>query len=290
MYVFLVMKRLNRFTIGPLLIVFSAEVLGQSTFAQAVPGQKDPYTISVDLDLVVLAVSVLNSKGQLVSGLGEDQFSIYEDSQPQEISLFRKEDAPASVGLLVDNSLSMGNKHADVRDSVLAFVDTSNSSDEMFVLFFNEEVRAGLPDAQRMTSDKKQLREALRRFSPGGQTALYDALWQGMDYLAQADRNRKVLVVFSDGGDNVSRHSFEQALRRAEKSDATIYTVGIYDALDRDRRPGVLKRIANVTGGKSRGQTTESCDEELAGTQTQLTQENSETSALPAIATPSSDL
>ena len=209
------------------------------------------YTIAVDVDLVVFNVTVTDSRDRHVFGLKQADFHIYEENRLQDIKLFTAEDVPASVGLITDNSGSMHNKRADVAKAALAFVGASNSEDEMFVVHFNEKVYLGLPPTIAFTNDLGQIRSALLRTAPAGLTALYDALALGIEHLNTGTRDRKALVVLSDGGDNASRHRLDDVLQIAQRSSATIYTIGIYDETDRDRNPRVLRKIAGLSGGRA---------------------------------------
>ena len=209
------------------------------------------FTIAVDVDLVVFNVTVTDGRGRHVSGLKQSDFHIHEENRLQDIKLFSAEDVPASVGLLIDNSGSMRDKHADVAGAALGFAEASNSGDEMFVVSFNERVYLGLPSPIRFTNDPDQIRSALLRNAPGGLTALYDALAVGIDHLKAGTRDRKALVVLSDGGDNASRYDLDDVLELALRSTATIYTIGIYDETDRDRNPRVLRQIAELSGGQA---------------------------------------
>ena len=209
------------------------------------------YTIAVDVDLVVFNVTVTDGKGRHVSGLNASEFQIYEENRLQDIKVFHAEDVPASVGLIIDNSGSMINKRADVIKAALAFAGASNAEDEMFVVSFNENVFMGLPSSIRFTNDLDQIRSALLRTAPAGLTALYDALEVGIEHLKTGTRHRKALVVLSDGGDNASRSRLDDVLQIAQRSSATIYTIGIYDDADSDRNPRVLRKIAELSGGRA---------------------------------------
>ena len=212
---------------------------------------EEQYTIAVDVDLVVFNVAVTDGKGRHVSGLKASDFHVYEENRLQNIKLFHAENVAASVGLLIDNSGSMLNKRADVVEAALAFASASNSDDEMFVVNFNENVYLGLPASIRFTRDPGELRSALLRTAPAGLTALYDALAVGIEHLKNGRRDRKALVVLSDGGDNASHRGLDDVLQIAQRSSATIYTIGIYDDADSDRNPRVLRKIAELSGGRA---------------------------------------
>ena len=208
-------------------------------------------TISVNVDLVLLRATVRNGKGGLVSGLQQQDFQVYEDGLPQTIKWFQHEDVPVCIGLVVDNSGSMKRKRADVAAAALAFVRSSNPEDELFVVNFNEHVTFGLPERKLFSADPSELVEALMGEPAAGKTALYDAIEAGFARLQKATRNKKVLIVVSDGGDNASKHPLDEVLQDAARSDAIIYTIGLFDEYDKDGNPGVLKRIARATGGEA---------------------------------------
>jgi VWFA-related protein len=233
------------------LIRFSGAALATTRFSEQQGGGEGQYTIAVDVDLVVFNVTVTDKKGRHVSGLKPGDFQIYEENRLQDIKLFHPEDIPASVGLIIDNSGSMLDKRAEVAKAALAFAGASNAEDEMFVVNFNENVYLGLPPSIRFTNNLDQIRSALLRTAPAGLTALYDALAVGIEHLKNGKRDRKALVVLSDGGDNASRSRLDEVLQIARRSSATIYTIGIYDDTDRDRNPAVLRQIAELSGGRA---------------------------------------
>lgn len=211
----------------------------------------DPYTISVKVDMVALHATVRNRKGIPVSGLGKEDFQVCEDGVPQQIIHFSQEDVPVTVGLVVDNSGSMKPKRAEVFAAALAFANSSNPEDQMFAVSFNENVSFGLPSDMPFTDKGAELVAALSQMEAGGMTALYDAVAAALEQLKKGSRDKKVLVVVSDGGDNASRHSLAQLMAMAGQPDAIIYTVGLFDVNDPDQRPGVLRRLAETTGGEA---------------------------------------
>jgi VWFA-related protein len=213
--------------------------------------QQPAFRISVNVDLVVLHATVTDRQGGFVSDLNEQGFEVYEDRAPQPIRLFKSEDVPVTVGLVVDHSTTMRPKIDEVSAAARTFVRSSNSEDEMFVVNFNEKVSLGLPATIRFTNDVAALQKAIGNAATGGQTALYDASAKALEELEGGSRDKKVLIVLSDGGDNKSRLSLDQVMRLAAQSSAVIYTVGLFDANDPDRNPGVLKRLAQATGGEA---------------------------------------
>jgi Ca-activated chloride channel family protein len=141
-------------------------------------------------------------------------------------------------------------KRPEVVTAALAFIAASNPQDEVFVINFNEKPYRGLPDTMLFTDDTQQLRSALWRTPPEGRTALYDAIMSGLHQLSMGRRDKRTLIVISDGGDNVSKHTFKDVMDDVLESLATIYTIGIFDEDDPDRNPGVLSRLARVSGGE----------------------------------------
>jgi len=208
-------------------------------------------TISVDVRLVVLRASVRNKDGQLASGLSQNNFIVWEDGQPQTIRTFSQEDVPLAVGLVVDNSGSMKNKRADVTAAAVAFARTSNQDDDIFVVNFNDRVTMDLPDQKLFSSAAAELEKALLLPPPEGRTALYDAIGTALERLRQSGREKKVLVVISDGGDNASGRTLNQVMQQIRRSDTTIFTIGVFDQEDTDRNPGVLRQIAGASGGEA---------------------------------------
>jgi len=239
-----------------LIAIVFLSVFPHVTWPQVVsaPLQKqssDSYTLRVNANLVILSTTVLDRHNALVSGLVKDNFQIYEDHNLQQIKDFSHEDLPVTVGLVIDNSLSMAPKHADVIAAALSFARSSNPQDQMFVVNFNEHVSYGLPAKIQFTDKLDQLQLALSNIKAIGETALYDALAVSLEHLQQGKHDKKVLVLISDGGDNASKNSLTQVIEMARRSGAIIYTIGIFDEQDSDQNPGVLKRFAKETGGES---------------------------------------
>ncbi len=208
------------------------------------------FTISDNVDLVLLDVSVKSRKGGFVTGLQKSNFKVFEDGHPRPITQFASVDTPVSVGLVVDNSGSMRDKKPEVIMAGLSFARESNPDDEFFVVNFNNSVMRGLPEKVMFTDKLQELRAALYYGQPAGQTALYDAIAYSLKHLEYAHREKRTLIVVSDGGDNVSKTTFPELIKMIEASRATIYTVGIYDTGDPDANPNVMRRIAAVSGGE----------------------------------------
>jgi Ca-activated chloride channel homolog len=218
--------------------------------ALTTPHPRAPFTINVNVGLVELHATVQNHKGNLVSGLTQDDFHVYESGVLQKIEYFSHDDIPVTVGLVIDNSGSMRPKIPDVVTAALAFARSSNPQDQMFVVNFNEHVRFGLPDDTPFTDQPGQLDVALSRIKADGETALYDAIAAALEHLNKGNRDKKVLIVVSDGGDNASQHKLDQVMATARQSDAIIYTLGLFDEEDPDKNPRVLQELAKETGGE----------------------------------------
>ena len=211
---------------------------------------QEPFKIVDNVDLVLLDVSVRDSHGGYITDLPETAFHISVDGKPQKISTFAKADAPVTIGLILDNSGSMRYKRNEVVLSGLAFAKESNPQDEFFVVNFNNTVSSGLPMKVPFTDDIQLLHSALNWGASAGQTALYDAIAYGLKHLEQGHRDKRTLIVVSDGGDNVSELKQRDILSLIQESRATIYTIGLLDPDDRDLQPAILKRFAHLSGGE----------------------------------------
>jgi VWFA-related protein len=220
--------------------------------SQPSPSRTDgEYTLALNANMVILSATVMDRHNALVSGLGKDDFQIYEDGVLQPIKHFSHEDIPVTAGILVDNSGSMQPKRDDVIAAAMAFAQWSNPQDQMFVVNFNDRVTLGLPADMPFTDRRDQLQRALSRIQTIGQTALYDGIAAGLDHLKQGNRDKKVLILISDGDDTSSKHSLAQTMDMAKRSAAIIYAIGIFDEQDGDQKPDVLRRFARETGGES---------------------------------------
>jgi len=213
--------------------------------------EQGAFQISVNVALVVLEATIRDHEGHAVPQLKREDFEVFEDGRPQPIRLFRHEDTPVTVGLLIDHSGSMREKLEEVTAGARAFVRSSNSRDQMFVVNFNETVSQGLPLSLRFSDSVEQLGAAVWGRPAVGTTALYDAIVEGLTRLQEGAREKKVLIVISDGGDNASKAPLDRVLKMAEQSNAMIYTIGIFDPDDPDGKPGVLRRLAHETGGQA---------------------------------------
>ena len=215
------------------------------------PLSGDDYRVSVSVDLVALQATVHDQTGGYVSNLHKQDFEVYEAGVRQPIRLFRHEDVPVTVGLVIDHSGSMRRKLSHVTAAARTFVQSSNPEDQMFVVNFNEKVSLGLPDAIPFTDRPDELARAIATAPVTGETALYDAIVKAHERLHSGIRDKKVLIVISDGGDNASSHTLAEVLKSLEQSNALVYTIGIFEEEDEDRNPAVLRRLARATGGEA---------------------------------------
>jgi Ca-activated chloride channel homolog len=257
------MRRLNRraiatFTFAAFLAGWA--LLGQekkpSTPVAAPPGDIDTGTVfRSDTRIVVLHVAVIDKSGHLVTTLGREAFRVYENGQEQKIRTFKREDVPVSLGLIVDNSGSMRDKRGKVEAACLALVKDSNPHDEAFVVNFNDEAFLDNPHGKDFTSDIKEMEEALTRIDSRGGTAMRDAIRMSIDHLREkAHKDKKVLVVVTDGNDNASLVSLETLVKAAQQSEVLIYSVGLLS--DEERREAkraqrALNALSEATGGES---------------------------------------
>jgi VWFA-related protein len=194
----------------------------------------------------VVQATVQNTRGELVTNLERDAFTVYENGKPQPITLFGREDVPVSIGLLIDNSGSMRSVRAQVEAAALAFARASNPRDEVFVLNFADRPRVDVP----FTSDVHVLEAGIARVDSIGGTAMWDAVQVAKTYLEGGTRNRKVLVVITDGGDDASISTADRVRRRAEQANIVIDAIGLFGpATSAKGARHDLDQLAEHTGG-----------------------------------------
>jgi VWFA-related protein len=213
------------------------------------PQRGETPVLSIRTDVVSLTVTVVDRDGALVPDLRQKDFTIYDNGQPQTIEFFSSEEVAATIGLVIDSSGSMRGRRDDVTAAAAAFAAMCHPLDEFFTLNFNEAVWPGLPPQVPFTEDADQLRAALATAPAQGLTALYDAISSGLAHLRRGTRDRKALVVISDGGDNASRLTLDDAIESARLGEAAIYSVTFFDPDNREGRRHVLKTLTRDTGG-----------------------------------------
>jgi len=205
--------------------------------------------ISVTTEAVVVPVRVTDGSGNCVRGLTQGDFRVYENGQPQQIAFFQDADTAITAGLIVDHSGSMGHKLRQVAAAVYELAHTSNAQDEMFVVNFSDDVSLPSLDGKPFTNDAQVLEDAVATAGAAGQTALYDAIVEGLRHLQLGTLNKKALVIVSDGGDDASKHKYSEVLDLARQSQAVIYAIGLVGGSNEEENPGLLRRLAKDTGG-----------------------------------------
>jgi Ca-activated chloride channel homolog len=212
-------------------------------------GSQDP-KIRVDVNLVVLHTTVLDDRGRFADGLKEENFRVLEDKAEQKLAVFKREDIPVSMGLVIDNSGSMRDKRPRVNAAALTLVEASNPQDEAFVVNFNDDFYLDLD--KDFSNSIPELKEALERIDSRGSTALYDAIIGSLDHVKKGAKDKKVLLVVTDGEDNTSHNSLEKTIREIQKTDTVIYTIGLLSEESKKnakRARRALEDIAKASGG-----------------------------------------
>jgi Ca-activated chloride channel family protein len=216
----------------------------------AVITAQDDARFTARSELVLLDVAVTNDRGGFVSGLPADSFQVFEEGRRQKVAFFAEQDAPATVGLLIDSSGSMLVNRDRMITGITSLAEASNPDDEFLPLVFNERVTRVLDSRAEFTSDPLQLREALTNsLTVLGKTAFYDGVSEAIDGVGKGSHERRVVIVLSDGGDNASRTTFDELLKKVQASNVVIYTIALIDPIALGHNAGALRRLAKVTGG-----------------------------------------
>jgi len=236
-----------RVTIAASLVLAGAIVVASQ--AQRTAGDE---RVMVDTDLVTLSVSVTNAEGQAIPGLEKSAFTVFDNKSPQTISFFSDDDAPASIAIVFDTSGSMsGRKIARAKEALADFIQTGHDRDEYFLIDFDSQARLLLD----RTRDGDALLRKLTYAEPHGNTALYDAVYLGIEKLMRGAYQKRAIILISDGEDNDSRYSFNELRRSLRESDVTIYAIGVSTNF-LPRKGGLngretLEELASVSGGKA---------------------------------------
>jgi len=211
-------------------------------------GEGETFVFKKQVEEVVLHASVIDEKQHPITSLERDAFTVFEDGQPQRITSFRREDIPVALGILIDNSGSMRDKRSAVNQAALNLVRASNPQDEVFIVNFNDDSYLDAP----LTNNLVKLKEALDHIDSRGGTAMYDAVIASVPELKRSKLDKKVLLVVTDGEDNSSRMSLEQAVRHVQDENGpVIYTIGVFsdDQPRRKRDQRALRTLSERTGG-----------------------------------------
>jgi Ca-activated chloride channel homolog len=202
-----------------------------------------------DTRLVVLHASVVDKKGKLVTNLNRDAFKVFENQEPQQIKIFRREDVPVSLGIIIDDSGSMMTKRTRVEAAALAMVRESNPQDEVFIVNFNDDAYLDVP----FTNDIHKMEQGLARIDSRGGTAMRDAINMSLDYeRSEAKKDKKVLMVITDGNDNASNISLEKLVQRSNQTDTLVYAIGLFtdeEKHEATKARRALNELTNATGG-----------------------------------------
>ncbi len=207
--------------------------------------------MKVDVDLVLVPVTITDPLNRLVTGLDKENFQLFEGSAQQEIRTFSSEDAPVSLGVIFDTSGSMSSKIDRARDAVVEFFKTANPQDEFFMISFNDEPE----EVSDFTSSVDEIQNKLIYAVPRKRTALLDAIYMGVHKMRQAKFPKKALLIISDGGDNHSRYTEGEIKAMVKEADVMVYAIGIYDRYFQSEEerlgPALLSEIAELTGGRA---------------------------------------
>jgi Ca-activated chloride channel homolog len=209
------------------------------------------HVIKADVNLVLVPVSVTDPMQRLVHGLQQENFQVFEGHKSQEITGFSSEDAPVSIGIILDSSGSMIDKLARVREAIHQFCATSNLQDEFFLIEFSDTPRLAVD----FTNSSEDIEKELVFARPHGRTALLDAIYMGLRQMKNARYEKKALLIISDGGDNHSRYSEREVKSAAKEADVMIYSIGTFDHYVATQEelmgPTLLSAIAEPTGGRA---------------------------------------
>ena len=207
--------------------------------------------LKVDVDLVLVPVTITDPLNRLVTGLEKENFQLFEGSSAQEIRSFSSEDAPVSLGVIFDSSGSMSSKMDRAKEAVVEFFKTANPQDEFFMITFSDEPEA----VSDFTSSVDEIQNKLIFAVPKHRTALLDAIYMGVSKMRQAKYANKALLIISDGGDNHSRYTENEIKSVVKEADVMIYAIGIYDryasATEERLGPQLLGEITELTGGRA---------------------------------------
>jgi len=242
--------------------LFSVGIFAMALCSLSIPGRaQEPktadsnFSLNVDVDLVQLPVSVVDREGRVIEGLTKNDFHVFEQGAPQEITFFKHEDIPLSVGLVIDNSGSMHNKRALVNEAALNFARESNPQDETFIVDFDDNAYL----EQDFTPSIDDLMRALSFLDTRGETALYDAVYLANEHLRDGKKDKKAILLITDGEDNKSQFPLVRVVEALRQSQVTLYAIGL---LDEDRRgflnrspstkaKSALQKFAEITGGQA---------------------------------------
>ncbi len=225
--------------------VFLMVIASLSHGRQAGDRNQDRPLFRVGVETVFVKVSITDPLNRYVTGLSKEHFRVYEDKVEQSISHFTQQSAPISVGIIFDISGSMKDNIHTARNSILRFLEAGKAEDEYFLVEFNQRTRL----VQRFTSQSAAIQNQIAFSQPGGRTALYDAVYMGLDEIRKATNEKKALILITDGEDNSSRYSSSEVREFAKESDVQIYAIGEQGKLGYGRSE--IQNIVGLTGGRA---------------------------------------
>jgi Ca-activated chloride channel homolog len=248
---------LNKIHVTPPPATASAPAAGAPAGAEAAPLTgaaslkiRPGELIRMNVDMVLVPVTVTDPMNRLVTGLEKDDFQVYENSNQQQVASFACEDAPVSIGIIFDLSGSMTSKLIRARESILQFIKTANPQDEFFVIGFNDRPEL----IEDFTSSVEDIQARLATVRSGHRTALLDAIYYGLAKMKEARHERKALLIVSDGGDNRSRYTEGELRAQVRESDVELYSIGIFDPYaptpEERSGPQLLNDLSEETGGR----------------------------------------
>ena len=205
------------------------------------------FKLNVNVDLTELHVSVTDEKDHPIGNLSRENFRVFEDQNEQMLAVFKHEDIPVSLGLVIDNSRSMEPRKQRLDAAALAFVRKSNAEDETFIVHFDDTARLD----RDFTNSIPLLEDTLAGVKPFGQTAIYDALILALDHMKHAKEMKKAILLLTDGIDNSSKHTLAEAIDAAKHSEVAVYTVGLLSESGGQKAEDSLIRIAEASGGRA---------------------------------------
>jgi len=247
------MNRINLLSVGIFAVaLWLLSVPGRAQEQKS--GDRD-FSLNVDVELVQLPVSVLDKEGRVIEGLTKNDFHVFEGGVQQEISFFKHEDIPLSAGLVIDNSASMHNKRALVNEAALTFARESNPQDETFIVDFDDSAYL----EQDFTPSIDDLIKALSFLDTRGETALYDAIYLSNEHLRDAKKDKKAILLITDGEDNKSQFSLNKVVEALRQSPVMLYAIGLLDEYKRgflnkspsNKGKSALQKFAEITGGQA---------------------------------------
>jgi VWFA-related protein len=209
--------------------------------------QDTPFKLNVNVDLTEVHVNVTDENDHPIGNLKKENFRLFEDRAEQAITVFKHEDIPVSLGLVIDNSRSIEPRKQRLDAAALSFVRKGNPEDETFIVHFDDTVRLN----RDFTDSIPLLEETLASMKPYGQTAIYDALILALDHMEKAKHTKRAILLITDGIDNSSKHSLSEALEATKRAHVAVYTVGLLSLSGGQKAEDSLIRIAETSGGRA---------------------------------------